>query len=379
VGRGIDLTGRKFGKLTVVDQAPNKEGQRGNWWNCLCDCGNAKVASAKSLNAGDTQSCGCLNKNDLIGKVYGRLTVKAEGVEKKGDKRTWVCECSCGSTSIVTTSDLVTGHTRSCGCLQKERAKEANKTHGYSRRRHPLYARWLGMRNRCNNPNDDYYDNYGGKGVKVCKRWDSFTNFLEDMGECPEGHTLDRRDNDGDYTPENCRWASPSEQSRNKSDTLWVNYQGNKVRLVELSEKFDVPFKLLYQRLYTHGWSLERSLKPWIITRRGTGMLVAVNIKSRRLVLGKKLRGLAVKCELSKKQLSEGTIDYSIIQETWLAKSLEDPTPWNDFRGCSGIPEDVILKQANEPDIIFSNAREAYRYLERSSLLDEEYTLKVFE
>lgn len=378
MGRGIDLTGREFGKLTVVDQAPNKEGQRGNWWNCLCDCGNAKVASAKSLNAGDTQSCGCLNKNDLIGKVYGRLTVKAEGVEKKGDKRTWVCECSCGSTTTVTTSDLVTGHTRSCGCLQKERAKEANKTHGYSRRRHPLYARWLGMRNRCNNPNDDYYDNYGGKGVKVCKRWDSFTNFLEDMGECPEGHTLDRRDNDGDYTPENCRWASSSEQAMNKSTTAMVEYNGELIKRRELAKRFGIDPDRLRQRLEM-GWSVEKALTVEIPPQVKWRVVVGINIVTRTIYFSNKLSRFAKDHNLNLNILRNNATRRGLAEGEWAVKRIEDDTPWNDFRGCSGIPEDVILKQADEPDIIFSNAREAYRYLERSSLLDKEYTLKVFE
>ncbi len=377
VRRGDDLTGQTFGELVVISKADPLPTTKGNRWLCRCSCGTEKVVSAKSLKSGDTKSCGCLSKRNLAGDTFGELTVLREDPIKQGKKRKWICQCSCDNTTSVATNDLTSGHTRSCGCVKSVLARERFTTHGL--RDHPLYGRWLAMRNRCNNPNDDFYANYGGKGVRVCRRWDHFQNFLEDMGECPEGYTLDREDNDGDYSPENCRWVDAKTQARNKSNTTWVEYQGNKVKLVELSDQFKVPFKLLHQRLYVQGWSLERALKPWIMTRRGTGMLVGVNIKSKRIVIGKKLKGLAQKCELSIKQLSAGTIGYSVIQETWLAKSLEDPTPWNDHKGCKGVSEDVILKQPNEPYVIFSNVREAYRHLERHSLLDKEYTLKVFE
>jgi len=374
--RGEDLTGQTFSRYTVLSLEPPLPTTRGHRWLCRCSCGTEKVVSARSLKAGDAKSCGCLTTPNLTGKTFNRLTVTGEDTKKKGGKRYWFCQCSCGNTTSVATNDLTSGHTKSCGCMQKELARKANTTHGM--RDHPLHGRWLAMRNRCNNPNNDFYANYGGKGVKVDPRWDHFPNFLEDMGMPPEGYTLDRKDNDGDYTPENCRWVDTKTQARNKSNTTWVEYQGKKVKLVELSDQFKVPFKILHQRLYVQGWSLERSLKPWIMTRRGTGMLVGVNVESRRIVLGKKLKGLAQKCELSAKQLSEGTIDYSIIQDTWLAKSLEDPTPWNDHKGCTGVSEDVILKQPNEPHVIFSNVREAYRYLTEHALLDKEYTLEVF-
>lgn len=378
MGRGIDLTGRKFGKLTVVDQAPNKEGQRGNWWNCLCDCGNAKVASAKSLNAGDTQSCGCLNKNDLIGKVYGRLTVKAEGVEKKSKKRTWVCECSCGSTSIATTSDLVTGHTRSCGCLQKEKAKEVKTTHGL--RKHPLYGRWLAIKNRCYNPKDEYYHNYGGRGIGVCDRWrNSFPNFLKDMGDCPEGYSIDRRDNDKDYSPENCRWVDTRTQGRNKSDTVWLKYRGEKVKRIELAERHGVEPNIFRQRL-DKGWDIELALTPPIPPRYKTwGVVVCVNLETRVITFAVNTAGLEEDFNLSRHKVKSAATYKIPIDNLWLIKEIDDDTPWSDFKASNPPPEDVILKQANEPDIIFSNVREAYRYLERCSLLDKEYTLKVFE
>jgi len=376
VRQGEDLMDQTFGEVTVFKKAEPLPATRGNRWWVRCSCGNEKIVSAKSLKAGDTRSCGCLSKRNLIGDTFSELTVLREDPIKQGKKRRWICQCSCGNTTSVATNDLTSGHTKSCGCAKGLSARERFTTHGM--KDHPLYGRWLAMRNRCNNPNDDFYANYGGKGVKVDPRLDHFPNFVEDMGMPPEGYTLDRKDNDGDYTPENCRWVDTKTQARNKSNTTWVEYQGKKVKLVELSDQFKVPFKILHQRLYVQGWSLERSLKPWIMTRRGTGMLVGVNVESRRIVLGKKLKGLAQKCELSAKQLSEGTIDYSIIQDTWLAKSLEDPTPWNDHKGCTGVSEDVILKQPNEPHVIFSNVREAYRYLKEHALLDKEYTLEVF-
>ena len=100
--------------------------------------------------------------------------------------------------------------------------------------KYPCYSSWNSMRNRCNNTNNHNYKNYGGRGIAVCERWASFTNFLEDMGERPEGHTLDRIDNDGDYTPENCRWATPKEQSANRKNTTKIIYKGKDRVLAEL-------------------------------------------------------------------------------------------------------------------------------------------------
>lgn len=378
--RGEDLTGQTFSRYTALSLETPLPTTRGNRWLCRCECGNEKVVSAKSLKAGDAKSCGCLTSPNLTSKTFNRLTVTGEDTGRKGGRRFWFCQCSCGVSlpKSVASYDLTSGHTKSCGCMQKELARKANTKHGL--KQHPLYVRWSAMKNRCYNPNDDYYHNYGGRGIKVCDRWrNSVDNFLEDMGMPPEGYTLDRKDNDGDYSPENCRWSTPKEQGRNKSDTVWVEYRGERVKRIELAERFGVEPKVLHQRLHVQGWSLERSLDPPRVYGRGTGMLAGLNVKTRGIVFGKKVSGLARVCGLDPKVLVEGTTYYSLIDDTWLAKSIEDETPWSEFKASNVRTDDVIYKPSDGTDIIFSNVREAYRHLERHSLLDKEYTLKVFE
>jgi len=136
------------------------------------------------------------------------------------------------------------------------------KTHGLSNTR--AYRDWVSMRQRCNNPNNKKYHRYGGRGIMVDKRWESYTNFLEDMGERPEGKQIDRIDNSGNYTKENCRWATPRENSRNKYDTHIVEYRGKMAPLIELIEKSGISYQTVISRIKV-GWDLERALtqKPF--------------------------------------------------------------------------------------------------------------------
>lgn len=150
---------------------------------------------------------------DLTGLTFGRLTVLKRADRRSNVGALWLCACACGETSIALTLKLRRGLTVSCGCYRKESAGARARTHGQSRSG-GAYRTWKEMRNRCNNPKATQFKWYGGRGVKVCPRWSSFELFLEDMGERPRGLTLDRVDNDADYTPENCQWLSPLEQTR---------------------------------------------------------------------------------------------------------------------------------------------------------------------
>lgn len=162
-----------------------------------------------------------MQRAELIGQSFGRLVVR-EFYGVQHNHCMWLCECSCGGTTITSTNSLNGGHTRSCGCLMREVSRAnriAEATHGHTRhgRQSPTYSTWASMHERCRNPNHVAYHRYGLRGVTVCTRWAEFENFLADMGERPDGLTLDRRESSQGYSTDNCRWATPKQQMRNRS------------------------------------------------------------------------------------------------------------------------------------------------------------------
>lgn len=152
-------------------------------------------------------------KINLGGKKFGRLLVISEAGRNHDSRVLWNCLCDCGKTKIVLSSHLLRGAIRSCNCLRDETVRRA-RTHGYSRT--PIYEIWCGMIKRCRNPKTQFYPYYGGRGIKVCERWDRFENFLEDMGQRPSPlHSIDRKDVNGNYEPGNCEWSTATKQARN--------------------------------------------------------------------------------------------------------------------------------------------------------------------
>jgi len=166
---------------------------------------------------------------DLTGQKFGRLTV-VSFAENRDHRIYWNCLCECGNTSIVRGSDLKSGASTSCGCLRVEKTATTHATHGHSVEGNPssTYHSWQQMKERCTNPNNKAYKNYGGRGITVCERWlDSFEHFLEDMGEKPSReYSIDRIDNSGNYCPENCQWSTRTEQQRNKRSNVHLTFNG---------------------------------------------------------------------------------------------------------------------------------------------------------
>lgn len=173
------------------------------------------------------------------------------------------CRCDCGTIQMVGSYKLRIGHSRSCGCLQAEITAKRSFKHGFSpkiRKRPKIYGIWCNMINRCTNPNVPHYESYGGRGIAVCERWlNSFENFLEDMGEPPPGVTLDRLDNNGNYSKENCEWRTPVDQARNRRSNLFLTFNGLTLTVAEWAIRTGIGRRTIEQRHHL-GWSDERTL-----------------------------------------------------------------------------------------------------------------------
>lgn len=202
---------------------------------------------------------------NLIGNVYGNLTV-IQFAYIKNLKTYWSCRCSCTGTKIGRSDMLKNGKTNSCGCKIFEHKSTSSRTNGS--RENQLYVTWQCMRQRCNNPNYTDYCNYGGRGIKVCERWNDFVNFQKDMGIRPEGYTLDRKDNNEDYCPENCIWSDRKTQNRNKRTNHYITMDGQTKTVVEWAEITNIPAAVIYARINKLGWDSENAIKAPIGTRK---------------------------------------------------------------------------------------------------------------
>ena len=195
---------------------------------------------------------------NLAGKVFGNLTVQAYA-GRRGKHSLWECSCYCGNTSLVLATNLVSFKSRSCGCLRIPATVASKTTHGQTGTR--MYDVWCSMRQRCNDRGHVYYHHYGGRGIKVCERWNDFAVFLADMGERPSvEHSLDREDNDGNYSKANCRWATKKEQARNRRNNRTLTHAGRSMTLPEWAEEIGILPSTLRSRFYTYGWSVARAL-----------------------------------------------------------------------------------------------------------------------
>lgn len=200
-----------------------------------------------------------------ISEKFGRLTVVKVGFHnKKRGSYHMICECDCGETVSVREDCLTTGNTKSCGCLQKESAKN-NSHHGMWNTR--VYSIWAGMKTRCKTKHKKSHL-YGNKGVSVCKRWEKFEHFLEDMGLPPsDKHSIDRIDGNGNYEPSNCRWATAKQQANNMSSNKLLTFKGKTQTLANWSFELGIKSNTLAYRLL-RGWSIDRAFTQAVQKRR---------------------------------------------------------------------------------------------------------------
>lgn len=192
------------------------------------------------------------NKIDVVGRVFARATVVSDGPKAPNGRRTVICRCSCGSEFSCDPRDLMKGHTKSCGCLQREAVRGtaiSMTTHAMTGS--PEYISWVHMKGRCQNQKNRKYSQYGGRGIRVCQSWDeNFEAFLRDMGEKPfAGASIDRINVDGDYEPGNCRWADAKMQAQNKRSHRMVEYGGRSIPLSEACELSGVNYRSALARL----------------------------------------------------------------------------------------------------------------------------------
>lgn len=203
---------------------------------------------------------------DLIGKRFGRLTVieRAPSTVKNGYYETWsVCKCDCGNTVTVRNRHLRGGNVRSCGCLEKEnltRIHKNNITHGDSKTR--LYSIWGGIIQRCKNKNNNRYESYGGKGIDIAQEWldyDAFKTWALENGY-QDNLSIDRIDNSLGYYPDNCRWIEMKDQAGNKTTNHIISVDGEEMTIAKASEIYNIPYCTLWARICVYGWPVERAV-----------------------------------------------------------------------------------------------------------------------
>lgn len=186
---------------------------------------------------------------DRIGHRYGKVVVLSRE-PNRGTSARWLCKCDCGKEFVTYGQDLAAEKVKSCGCVRTEKAKTAgrkNRTHGLSHSR--VYSTWARMIQRCTNDADERFVNYGGRGICVCERWMVFENFLSDMGFPEDGMSIDRIDNEGNYTPENCRWATSKTQAANRRSTVRLTHNGLTLTMTEWAKVLDIAVCTMAERI----------------------------------------------------------------------------------------------------------------------------------
>lgn len=193
---------------------------------------------------------------DMTGDRYGTLSVIGRAENYRGNAQ-WLCKCDCGKIKTYLGFDLRKGKLRSCGCRNPASAGD----HGMSRT--PTYVAWISMKSRCNLETSGAYKDYGGRGIRVCEEWNGpsgFPQFLADMGPRPDGCSLERIDNNGNYEPSNCRWATQKEQMNNRRANRYIEMDGRRQTLAQWLREFNVKSTVFHDRT-SRGWTVERAIK----------------------------------------------------------------------------------------------------------------------
>lgn len=256
--------GKVYGRLTISDIVHPAR------FACVCACGRTKVIRADAILSGMTQSCGCWNTEskriDLTGRVFERIRVLRLSVQRaaRGRPARWECACSCGVLFLAASSDLLRGSVRSCGCLQREIASQIKTKHGEAKPSTKEYQTWIGIRQRCHQPEHFLYPTYGALGVRVCDRWrdpdTGFAAFLADMGRAPAPrYSIDRNRGSQVYGPGTSRWSSKSEQAQNTKSNRYVEYAGESHPAAYWARKHNINYSTFVARLRL-GWSVDKAL-----------------------------------------------------------------------------------------------------------------------
>lgn len=213
-------------------------------------------------------------RRDLVGKRFGMLLIKSFAGYNKRYRSLWNCTCDCGRevVRIGINLEMVPG-LHSCGCWNQKRSALQLTSHGFSKpsQKCRAYKSWVSMRRRCNSPGDKDYPRYGGRGIKICDRWNSFELFMQDMGERPAGTTLGRIDNDGPYSPENCRWETPVQQINNTSVNVFLTHEGRTQTIAQWAKEIGMRHDTLCRRIFTRNWAVGRALTEPLVHNRRRG------------------------------------------------------------------------------------------------------------
>lgn len=287
--------GKKYNHLTIIGSVPReiKNGKKERFKvECLCDCGNKRIAKFEAVRNGNIKSCGrckiirdekrAERYNVYIGKKYNKLTIIDITYSPKSEIIAH-CECDCGNRHITKLHDVLFGKVKSCGCYRTEKTIERSTKHGDASKR--LYAIYIGMKKRCYVSNDDAYKYYGGRGIKICDEWlENYLNFKSwalDNGYTEE-LTIDRINVNGNYEPSNCRWATIEEQANNKTDSVYIDYNGKSQTLRQWCDEFNLDYRLMVERFYQPCWK-DKSIEEKFFTPKRVAYTLTYNNETHTL------------------------------------------------------------------------------------------------